>query len=254
MKQIFLIIGLMILLSSFSQDSKTIDFIDKAKEIDFSDLWTQDSILIENEKMIQHSQPLGYIGDNYQRFEIRFISVIKNTSNHLEYFVYGKTRVKDNICRFQGTIEITSASLYQESELSDAKQGFISGDYNFYEDIDQKHTGIFKGNFQTNFYIDSNGDLNYDALMWIADGFKNNQFEGTWTDYKTNQTKKCNWGDYRIPNSGNFDIGAAEFSPSSDYHQNGWLSYVLQHMMPNSAIVNQPTKEELIDKWWINCK
>jgi hypothetical protein len=87
-------------ITSFGQETKMIDFFPDAKHIDFSDLWTLDSILIENDSLIERKQPLGFIGDNFQRINIRFISVIQNPDNKYEYLVYGKTRVKDNICDF----------------------------------------------------------------------------------------------------------------------------------------------------------
>jgi hypothetical protein len=36
---------------------------------------------------------LGFIGENYQRFHIHFISIIQNPLNPYEYFAYGKTKV-----------------------------------------------------------------------------------------------------------------------------------------------------------------
>jgi hypothetical protein len=62
----------------------------------------------------------------------------------------------------------------------------------------------------------------------VADGFSNNTFVGTWTSYKTGKSKKCNFGDYRIPEcegSNGCDIGAGEFSINPKYRENGWQSY-----------------------------
>lgn len=252
MKQILILFGLLTTINGFGQDSNTTDFINAAKQIDFSDLWTLDRFQIEDDTIsVERQEPLGFIGEDYQRFYIHFSSVIKNPKDSLEYFVYGKTKVKSNICSFQGLMSVYDSEIYQEPELPSVKQGFIKGYFEFFEDSDQPGTGIIRGKYQTNFYIDSLGKLNYDALMWVADGFNNNQFEGAWISYKTGNLKKCNWGDYRIPDSQNLDIGVAKFSPSPEYHGNDWLSYILQYQMPNSAIVNQPTKEELVDKWWI---
>nr|MBP6410083.1 hypothetical protein [Pseudarcicella sp.] len=64
-----------------------------------------------------------------------------------------------------------------------------------------------------------------DAISFNSDGFFNNQFIGSWTSYKTNTSKKCNWGDYRIPESGNLDVGAGEFSVDEKYLKNGWKNY-----------------------------
>jgi len=254
MKHIFLIIGVTISVSIFAQDSKTTDFLAEAKLIDFSDLWTLDSILIENEQTIERRQPLGFIGDNFQRINIHFISVIQNPDNHLEYLIYGKTRVKGNICDFQGTIDINASKTYIESDLPPLKQGFISGEYKFHEDKDQIHTGFFSGQFKTYFYIDEKGRLRYDALSWVADGFNNNQFEGTWTDYKTKVSKKCNWGDYRIPDSRDLDCGAGEFGVSEKYVSNGWISYMIANGASPDRMDIEGAKKGEKEEWWLENK
>ncbi len=78
--------------------------------------------------------------------------------------------------------------------------------------------------------------------MLINDSFSNNGFIGTWTSYKTNTSKKCNWGDYRIPDCGDLDSGTGEFMVSSKYIKNGWLEYMLEHKIPNPAIDVKPIK------------
>ncbi len=35
----------------------------------------------------------GFIGSNYRRLDMKFISIIKNGGNRNQYFVYGKSRV-----------------------------------------------------------------------------------------------------------------------------------------------------------------
>lgn len=257
MKQIILIVGLIVSGLAFGQESKTTDFLSEIQKFDISDLWTLDKFQTEFEgeaSLIDRQEPLGFIGDNYQRFYIHFISVIQNPNNNrLEYLVFGKTRVKTNICTFQGLITIKESKTYIESDLPPLKQGFVTGEYEFFEDSDQKGTGVFKGVFQTNFYIDTKGDIHYDALNFVADGFNNNQFKGTWISYKSKDLKKCNWGDYRIPESGNFDIGAGEFSPSQDYASNGWITYILDHKMNKLDVEEDPQVSETEnEKWWID--
>jgi hypothetical protein len=256
MKQRLLILGLLITSFISGQESNSTDFLSEIQKFDISDLWTLEKFQAEFEgdtSSTERQEPLGFIGENYQRFYIHFISVIQNPKNRLEYFVYGKTRVKTNICTFQGLITIQECKTYIESDLPPLKQGFVSGDYEFFEDSDQKGTGVLKGVFKTGFYIDTKGDIHYDALNFVADGFKNNQFEGTWTSYKTKDSKECNWGDYRIPESGNFDIGAGEFSPSQDYASNGWITYILDHKMNKLDVEEDPQVSEIEhDKWWID--
>lgn len=67
-------------------------------------------------------------------------------------------------------------------------------------------------------------------------------FVGSWTSYKTNIAKKCNWGDYRIPDSSDLDIGTGEFSVNEKYVKNDWLSYMLESSSPNLAIKKEKSK------------
>jgi hypothetical protein len=102
------------------------------------------------------------------------------------------------------------------------REGFILADYELREKPGQPKAGIFQGVARTNWYVDKNDQLHYDELYGAGDGYCNNQFVGTWTSYATQKTLRCNWGDYRIPNSGDFDIGAGEFSPADKYLAFGW--------------------------------
>ena len=216
---------------TFAQEINATDFYSQIKNYDLSTILTADSIIAEDieggNKKIQRAEILGFIGDNYQRFQIHLISVIQNPTNPYEYLVFGKTKVKETICSFQGIIKITKSGLYKTAEIPNYKQGFAEFDVVFYEDNKQPSTGFFKGKLTSNFLIDNYENFRYDALMFVADGFSNNQFIGSWTSYKTNKSKKCNWGDYRIPESGNFDIGAGEFCVDDKYIKNGWENYKL---------------------------
>lgn len=175
---------------------------------------------------ISNSGVMGFIGKEYQRLRIKFISVIRNNDSPDQYFVYGKSMVKENVCEFQGVITIRKVEYFPpDPEFKDTKQGALRGDYVFNENPLQKHAGQFKGTFQTNFYIDKDGKILYDDLMGSADGFSNNLFTGTWTSFTTKASRPCNWGDYRIPDSGDLDNGAGEFHPSEKYIANGWRTY-----------------------------
>lgn len=187
---------------------------------DFSMLWTKTS----NEVVF------GFIGDKYERIKVKFISV-KKVDKTNTYAVTGKSMVKTNICDFKGTINITSIrrfntiaagvdGIYKNKGIKG--QFSIVGDYLFAETKGQSHSGVFKGSFITNFYIDKNNKIVYDDIDINADGYTNNEFVGNWTMYDSNFTQRCNWGDYRIPNCGNLDIGAGEFSPNDKYLKNGW--------------------------------
>lgn len=234
------------------QELVTSDFTEEIKKYDISDLWILDKFEIEGDTTsVNRLQPLGYISENFQRLQIHFISAIKNPNNEMQYFIYGKTKVNENICSFQGTITISESRTYNEGDIPTLKQGFAKGRYEFYEDPNQQGSGTLQGNFQTDFYINELGEIKYDAIAFGADGFQNNQFEGSWTSYKTSNSKKCNWGDYRIPDSQGLDIGASEFSPWDKYEAYGWGNYIQAwNYYPDKPEVIEARENER-EKWWI---
>ncbi len=249
MKRMLIFYLVTIFITAHGQNTTNRDFTEEIKKYDISNLWTLDKFQIENDtETVERPEPLGYIGNNFQRFQIHFISVIKNADNKLQYFVYGKTKVKENICRFQGTITIIKAELYKDEEFPTLWQGVVRGEYVFYENPHHAGSGVLRGKFQTDFYINEKGEIKYNGLMAIADGFSNNQFEGTWTSYKTGVSKKCNWGDFRIPDSQKLDIGAGEFAPADEYLKNGWQNYI-QAWGDNPEAIKARKKEN--EKWWI---
>lgn len=206
------------------QDTK--DFSIYIGKYDFSTLWTTTcAIMFDNIDTINIPEPLGFIDEDFQRFRIHFISVIQNKEKPCEYFVYGKTKVKNNICDFQGIITITYAETFTEPDVESVTQGFAKGNYQFFENNHQSHAGRFYGTFLSSFMLDDNDVLQYNAIGLDYDGYGNNSFTGVWQDYSTGKIKTCNWGDFRIPESGDLDNGAAEFSVNEKYIKNGWQDF-----------------------------
>lgn len=240
----------------FAQGTTTSDFFTEIKNYDLSAVMMADSIFANEDEMRERAEILGFIGDNYQRLFVHFISIIQNPLNHYEYFAYGKTKVKENICSFQGIIKITKSRLYKEVDipvdsegLPDYKQGYAECEVYLYEDRKEKLAGFFSGKLKMGFLIDNKGEFRYDAIRFYSDGFSNNQFVGFWTSYSTKSTKRSHWGDWRIPESGDLDIGAGEFSIDDKYVKNGWENYMLAwvyYETPEGKIARQKEKE----KWW----
>lgn len=231
------------------------NFFEQIKNYDLSIIFTPDSVLIEDgengKEKIKRAEILGFIGDDYQRFFIHFVSVIQNPTDPYEYFAYGKSRVNETVCSFQGTIKIIQSKIYKSGEIHTYNQGFVTCDVILCEDKKQTSSGFFNGKLTSNFIIDNKGQFRYDALMFVADDFSNNQFVGNWTSYKTKTSKKCHWGDYRIPDCGDLDIGVGEFSINEKYVKNGWISYMLENMSPNGAIVKPKVDKKIKNKkWW----
>jgi hypothetical protein len=145
---------------------------------------------------------------------------------------------------------VVSAKVYKESEFNVRQQGFVVCSITLYEDKKEKSTGFINGNLTILFFIDNNGKLEYDTLMSMSDSFSNNQFVGNWTSYKTNVSKKCHWGDYRIPDSGDLDVGAGEFWVNPKYIKNGWENYILAYnTFPATDKALKARKKEA-EKWW----
>lgn len=207
-------------------------------------------------KCMQFETPmgrLGTIGKNYQRIKVRFVSVIRNADDPAEYKIYGKTSVMGNVCEFQGTyrireirgvkLDITDTDGMLEG--LDQRRGLIIADYVFYENPSQQHVGTFKGTAYSAFYLDTKLVPQYDDAGMMADGFTNNAFVGEWSEYNSAASRPCNWGDYRVPASGDLDQGAGEFVPADAYLKNGWATY-------RKAFVegDAKAKQEENKSWW----
>jgi hypothetical protein len=199
----------------------------------------------------------GFIGENFQRIRIKFITIKRDSIATDIYHVYGKSMVKSTIDEFQGTIKIsnirkfkeTSNGLDNEFKNKGIKgQYIIIGDYRFEENNTQAHSGLYKGNFKSEFYIDKNDNIKYDDIDSYADGYSNNQYVGEWISYDNKLIKKCNWGDFRIPNSSKFDIGTGEFSPSDQYLKYGWQS--IRDLVSSNKKVAKRAKQIENTQWW----
>jgi hypothetical protein len=176
------------------------------------------------------SRFLGFIGADYQRLKIVFTAISHDTSDPPLYHVKGYSAVRGNHCEFEGTIRVaklvtwsTNYPWYEEyADLHPRAIGEFRAAYEFREDKAQPSTGVFKGRMALDWYIDKDGQLLYDDVSSASDGYSNNTYEGTWTSYKSGQTKTANWGEFRIPGSGDLDTGAGEFLPNDKYKKNGW--------------------------------
>ncbi|MEO6914473.1 MAG: hypothetical protein ABI151_01525 [Chitinophagaceae bacterium] len=213
-------------LAGHSQKTQSTDYYKAIRNADVSKCWYNDEDQPQNDSsMAAIPEPLGFIGENYQRFYIHFISVKKNKAKPYQYKVTGKTRVKGNVCRFTGMINIVKAELFKEKVDGKYTRGILESEILFYEDSLHPETGVIKGKLTSKFYLDENNQAWYDDLEVGADGFSNNQCEAVWTSYKTQKSKKCNWGDYRIPQSKALDSGDGEFAVDKKYDLFGWKNY-----------------------------
>jgi hypothetical protein len=225
-------------------ENQLIDF----KEYDFSNLWLK----------TENNSIYGVIGDDNQRILMKILSAKKDNNNPFEYFILGKSSVKGNICDFTGKITIqkiqkserTKFGIDDEFNNHSKTHGLLIAKYEFFESKDQKHSGTFNGELKTKWFLDKNYQVKYDNINAHSDGYFNNAFVGIWKMYNSNTEKKCNWGDYRVPNIDcDFDIGVGEFNVSEKYWNKGWLDIALNNKMPNGAIV-EPKANKAGRAWW----
>lgn len=246
--------------NSYSQFStQNFRYIEESKNLSEAELKDQCN-KYNFSKLLNHtdnSVVYGFIGNDYQRIRIKFISISKNPSSSELYNVYGKSMVKNSIDEFHGIIKI-SKILRLKVIKHGCENGYlfkgmkgeysILGDYTFSENKNQTHSGVFKGNFRSDYFINKQNNIQYDDIENCSDGYANNQFIGEWKSYDGNTIQKCNWGDFRIPNSGDLDIGAGEFSPGDKYLANGWQSLRNYSMQAGPKYKQAKKIEEA--KWW----
>jgi hypothetical protein len=214
--------------------------LDELKALDVSSFW------INNES----ERRFGFIGNNYERLHIKFLSIIRNTNDSLEYYVYGKSMVSENICEFQGVIKIKVSHYINSLEFPNGNNGILAGEYSFFENPNSSHAGIFTGRFSTYWYKDEKGFIKYNNLWDISAMYNNNQFAGIWNEYGNEQEIEANWGDNRIPLSGDLDVGTSEFCPAEKYASNGWITFMIANgASPERMNIDEARKYENRE-WW----
>jgi hypothetical protein len=192
-------------------------------------------------------QQNGVIGRNYQRIQIHISDISKSDAKCNVYFVKGQSKVNNNICTFSGKIELLKLFCFECDYDETLLCGRLIARYSFYEDSLQNHSGVFKGIMSCYVSINNkNQRITLDKSGDVADGYSNRDFVGTWTDYNTGVSKKCIWGDYRLPYTFDFDQGDGEMIVNSKYVKYGWQSY-----NDGSEFIDTGNdKLELKDKWW----
>lgn len=218
---------------------------------DFSPLW-----LRENDEAVY-----GFIGARYQRLQVKLLTIQKSAADPALYSVTGKTRVLGVVRAFRGTVRLQQVREALNRQLPPREEwlpkvaaagiavtGTAVARYDFFEDSTQTKAGVFRGVLATYWYTDQKLRLHYDDLEGYSDSFTNNQFVGTWTSYARNQPLRCNWGDFRAPNSGGLDMGAGEFSPADKYYSSGWQYFAALYGTDKTA----RKRAELLEKqtWW----
>ena len=173
----------------------------------------------------------GFIGVNRKRLRITFTSMRKSKENKDIYEVEGfSTVMNKNKRTFKGTFSLQSHYKFTEPTFEEPLkngdiEGFSTFSYQLTEDEKLSATGIFKGEMLVLWSKEANKKPIYSNIFFYTDGERNYQFFGTWTSYKTKKTSVASWGEYRIPCSGDFDLGDGDFGPNPKYWQYGWEEF-----------------------------
>lgn len=245
------VIALLAICTSQLWAQTTGSLYNRLKDADLTQVIHPDSIGEDSNNKFLRPEVFGFIGDDYQRFQIHFTSFKKNKQQPYQYDVTGKTRVKGYICSFTGTVTVSTAEYVEDDPVyGNVKRGYIISDVTLFEDKSHPGSGTITGQLTTDVYFNEKGELQYDGIMIVADGYSNNQFTGKWTNYKTGESKTCNWGDFRIPDSGPLDYGAGEFSVTEEYINNGWQSYYYSYCCDPSKPETIEARKNEEAEWW----
>ena len=220
-------------------------FYYKLKYIDLKNVINPDSIKVENNKKIEVPEILGFYDTNFYRVRIHIMSFEKEKNVGYKYTLSCKIMNNGEVCTYNGYYLLIEAKLY-DSSIFNFKQGYLVGKiYMKSETKNKRCCGEIEGNLETYIYIDSLNNINYDELLYFADGYYNNQFKGKIKFDREKKYKKFNWGHFRIPESKGLDTGSSEFIPDEKYLNNGWKEYY-------DCYVLEDTSACLIEKsrWW----
>lgn len=167
----------------------------------------------------------GVFDTMYQRIQFHFETIKK--INDCQYQITGADRLKGVVTPFSGEIRIkkiikNAGNLYDRETPSDDKMIDFYGEYELREDKRMNSSGVFKGDITFSLSLTKDNKLIDDMSEYMGDGFSNFTYHGTWTSYRSGQTKKCIWGQGRLPDTEDFDGGAGQVVPNEKYRKNGW--------------------------------
>jgi hypothetical protein len=239
---------------------------------DFSNLWTAKLLDFGAEGMRIRPESIGYIGADFQRFYIHITRVWRDEVDYAVYHVRGKLKLGDRVCLFAGKMRIdcieefgkdcghTFATIRDRDNINIAYQyeGYLRSSYSFKVFRSSKPLGVLRGDLTSYFLIDSREQVQYNNLK-LVDSYQhshplrpycNNQFKGVWLPEGSKDPIVCNWGDYRIPDSKDLDIGTEMFSPDDAFLDKGWQTY--RDAFCNSKRGVAKAKALAIEKeqWW----
>ena len=193
----------------------------------------------------------GILGNDFKRIEVYIYPDMIRTDS-LTYTLRGRTKVKRNVCDFVGEVRIKKIYHFPDKDpLEDFYK--IIAEYTFKENRDKNGTGVFRGIFSANGYIedDAPGVIKVDERFVDGDGYENRTYVGTWQRYKNpSVVKRCVWGDYRLPFTFDFDIGDGEMWVNPKYASPEWDRYSKFEDIEYTETKNGKIRAKYKNPWW----
>ena len=202
-------------------------------------------------RYLEATEPLGFRGDNYQRFYIHWDTIYRQTPRI--YRIEGRTRCKDEYCDVSGVTVIDSVEFYFPYFFPGIKfhKGAVFGHYTMIATQDDVPVGKLQG--QAIYYFWVTNDSIFYSTNGIMDGECGREHRGVFIDMRTNDTLRCNWGDLDIPDSGDLNEGWGCFFVNKKYYDNGWQTmYDSEHL----GSCNEPSHayyvllNKIDNNWW----
>ncbi len=237
-----------------AQLAGTTDFYAAIKTYNLAPLWRADRLRLLSLKQDERfPEPYGTLGTNYQRFYIHYTSVIKDPAHPYQYQVKGKTRIRNLVRPFTGTITVVQAGIYKPGSpyapesYKDYKRGKIICRVAIIEDQSVAGSGSINGELTTDFCINAQNQVLYDTLDFGIDGYGNNQFTGTRIAYNNKLREKLQYGDFNLTGSEFADVDGITVPPR--YENYGWQGFV-GAMSTDNRPASKAAKMEEKRQWW----
>lgn len=169
----------------------------------------------------------GVFGKGYDKIDIFFTRVSQSKEDFSKYTVTGKSKLFNNICDFDGQLNITSVLAYFPKKRTDTIL-VVKGNYYLNEHQEKKGAGYFKGAFKIILWARNmhSKKISFD-MDATYEGGAVKAFVGIWKKHNSeNPAKLCIWGFDRFPEkyTSDFDIGDGETVINIKYAKT-WFNY-----------------------------
>jgi hypothetical protein len=182
----------------------------------------------------------GFFGKSNYRIEVYWSQVVKDSLQPNLYHLTGKTKFKENINSYKGTITIDSIYKFKDPNIAERyyEEGALMND-NLYEfigkiELNEDSAQYGSGSFKGKIAIDFAKKDKTETFLWFytpetktkGSGFK---AEGTWTSYTSKSQKQFVFAKdlFVFANSilADFSYGEREVEINPKYRHLGWQNF-----------------------------